>query len=313
MSDQSLDPKDTEGSLLPDNYSHGTAQSDPVASDIDADAATLFPATTGAYGQAVPDAATDALSYADKPIQAHASKLSRAHPDATEPRPADHPDATDPQPVPGPDATAQGSGQRPAAPEGALTVTILEAARILREEKGFDEIKPRAIQRYCSGERRAGQLRCYWNYQSDQYLVDRQSLDELAERLSNEAPKGTQTDITSATDVDADNTKAATGPLQDARNIDLDIYDHPYVQRLEHRIDKQEERYTKLQAEYREDMNSAQQRLIQLQQATVIGNSETLADFMLKSGQGLSGEPAADTITKLDDEDVQPSQDRPAN
>ena len=302
MSDQRLNPSDADGSLLPHNDIHDAAQFDAGALDVEADAKTLFPATAGVHGQAVPDASTDEESFPEEPIQAHAAALSRTHPDVTEPSPIDRPVG------PG-----QGNNQRPAVPDGVLTVTILEAARILRDEKGFDEIKPRAIQRYCSGERRAGQLRCYWNYHSDQYLVDRQSLDELAERLSNEAPKGTAADIASTPDVDTANATMVAGTPKDAGSMDLGIYDHPYVQRLEQRIDKQDERYLKLQAEYREDMNSAQQRLIQLQQATVIGNSETLADFMLKSGQGFSGEPAVETKTGRDDEGIPPHQDRPAN
>ena len=295
-----------------------TPSMSPSSSGVPADdqkSDTLFPAATANKRLSDPVAVDRAEPNHQDPVEPESKPTDRTAPDAAEPLPSENPAVTERDQEPRPGTTGQGSRKRSnPAPEGAITVTILEAARILREEKGFDEIKPRAIQRYCSGERRAGQLKCYWNYQSDQYLVDRASLDEFAERLSNEAPRGISPEEPTKSPVAASASKPAEllgGSVQDTQNVDLTVYDHPYVKKLEDRIDKHEERYAKLQADYREDMNSAQQRLIQLQQATVIGNSETLADFMLKSGQGLSDEIASERSSSSGDDDLLADQDQP--
>lgn len=73
---------------------------------------------------------------------------------------------------------------------------------------------------------------------------------------------------------------------------DLDIYSHPYVLKLEERNTKLEE---KLEAQVRRTeqiQTDAQKQLIELHRMTAVGQSETLANFMLKARGWLSaGKP----------------------
>ena len=71
--------------------------------------------------------------------------------------------------------------------------------------------------------------------------------------------------------------------------MDLDIYDHPYVRRLEV-ASRSWKRSTKRKcaAPKRSRLNS-QEQLIELQRLTAIGQSQTLADFMLKARDWVLG------------------------
>ncbi len=71
---------------------------------------------------------------------------------------------------------------------------------------------------------------------------------------------------------------------------DLDIYEHPYVKRLEDRVEKLEAKY-EAQVRRTEDIQlKSQQQIIELQRMTAIGQSQTLADFMLKAKDWLLGQ-----------------------
>jgi hypothetical protein len=64
---------------------------------------------------------------------------------------------------------------------------------------------------------------------------------------------------------------------------ELDIFEHPYVKRLEGQVEKWENKYHD-QVRRTEDIQLASQKqIIELQRMTAIGQSETLADFMLKA------------------------------
>jgi hypothetical protein len=70
---------------------------------------------------------------------------------------------------------------------------------------------------------------------------------------------------------------------------DLDIFSHPYVARLERQIEKLEAKY-EAQIRRTEDIQlKAQERLVELQRMTTIGQSKTLADFMLQAKQWIVG------------------------
>jgi hypothetical protein len=70
----------------------------------------------------------------------------------------------------------------------------------------------------------------------------------------------------------------------------LDIYEHPYVKRLEDRVEKLEAKY-EAQVRRTEDIQlKSQQQIIELQRMTAIGQSQTLADFMLKAKDWLLGQ-----------------------
>lgn len=76
--------------------------------------------------------------------------------------------------------------------------------------------------------------------------------------------------------------------------LDRDIYDHPYVKRLENQVEKLEKKYDD-QVRRTEDIQlKSQQQIIELQRMTAIGQSQTLADFMLRAKEyflGPAGEP----------------------
>jgi hypothetical protein len=70
---------------------------------------------------------------------------------------------------------------------------------------------------------------------------------------------------------------------------DLDIYEHPYVKRLEDQVEKLE---GKLDAQVRrteEIQSRSQASLIELQRMVAVGQSETLANFMLKAKDWMLG------------------------
>ena len=64
---------------------------------------------------------------------------------------------------------------------------------------------------------------------------------------------------------------------------EVDIYEHPYVKKLEERNEKLEAKYEAQVRRTEEIQMKSQQQLIELQRMTAIGQSETLGDFMLKA------------------------------
>jgi hypothetical protein len=69
-----------------------------------------------------------------------------------------------------------------------------------------------------------------------------------------------------------------------------DIYEHPYVKRLEDRCDKLE---AKLDAQVRrteEIQIRSQEKLLELQRMTAVGQSQTLAEFMLRAKDWVLGQ-----------------------
>ena len=79
---------------------------------------------------------------------------------------------------------------------------------------------------------------------------------------------------------------ARHGPPRD------DIYEHPYVRRLEDRCEKLE---AKLDAQVRrteEIQIRSQEKLLELQRMTAVGQSQTLAEFMLKAKDLILGRGA---------------------
>ena len=70
---------------------------------------------------------------------------------------------------------------------------------------------------------------------------------------------------------------------------ELDVYEHPYVKRLESQVEKLE---GKLDAQVRrteEIQSRSQASLIELQRMVAVGQSETLANFMLKAKDWMLG------------------------
>ncbi|MGH1419413.1 MAG: hypothetical protein ACRBCJ_11200 [Hyphomicrobiaceae bacterium] len=207
----------------------------------------------------------------------------------------------------GEDATGRGVQQRPVIPEGEETMTILQATDYLRE-KGFDDIKPRSVQRYCTGERRQGQLICYWHDKSQQHLVSTTSLENFAERLANELPKGTNDETpsdqpepsvpheTTASDPEQTPEPKAQVPL--SKNYD-ELFDHPYVRRLEQQVNEYQEKWETQVKTTEEIQRQHSKGLADMHQQLMIATSKNYADAYLE----LSNTPK--TPSTDDDKDYQ--------
>jgi hypothetical protein len=74
----------------------------------------------------------------------------------------------------------------------------------------------------------------------------------------------------------------------------VDVYEHPYVKRLEAQVDKLEKKLDDQVRRTEEIQLRGQEKLLELQRMTAVGQSQTLADFMLKAKAwmlGTGGEP----------------------
>jgi hypothetical protein len=75
-----------------------------------------------------------------------------------------------------------------------------------------------------------------------------------------------------------------------SRHVDeLDIFEHPYVKRLENQVEKWEGKYQEQVRRTEEIQMKSTQQILELQRMTAIGQSETLADFMLKAKEWVLG------------------------
>jgi len=101
----------------------------------------------------------------------------------------------------------------------------------------------------------------------------------------------TRQDMTDEEKRDAIGTTRQDTSRRDA-TTDLDIYEHPYVKKLEDRCEKLEAKYEAQVRRTEEIQLQSQQQLLELQRMTAVGQSQTLADFMLKAKDFILG-PAA--------------------
>jgi len=84
-------------------------------------------------------------------------------------------------------------------------------------------------------------------------------------------------------------------PPDTSRHVgtDRDIFEHPYVKKLEAQVEKWEGKFHD-QVRRTEDIQlKGAQQLLELQRMTAVGQSETLADFMLKAKDWILGPGAA--------------------
>jgi hypothetical protein len=83
--------------------------------------------------------------------------------------------------------------------------------------------------------------------------------------------------------------------------LELDIYEHPYVKRLEERNEKLEAKYEAQVRRTEEIQMKSQQQIIELQRMTAVGQSQTLADFMLKAKGWLVGDGSENDKREADE------------
>lgn len=93
----------------------------------------------------------------------------------------------------------------------------------------------------------------------------------------------TQSSLPGAIEKDAGEIRVEKG------SPDFDIYEHPYVKKLEARCSSLEEKYDNQVRRTEEIQIRSQEQLIELQRMVQVGQSETLANFFLKAKDSLFG------------------------
>ena len=173
-------------------------------------------------------------------------------------------------------------------PKGEETLTVLAASKYLRN-LGFDDQTPHNIQRYCRGERRRGQLTCYWHEDDQQHLISKASLRRFAERLSNEAkrPLPSETDHVNQP-IDESNNKPETSKTSntqkttDKRSNFDGVFDHPFVLRLEGQIKELKDDYKQQVLRTEDIQRQHSQEIANLHQQLMIATSQSYADAYLE-------------------------------
>jgi hypothetical protein len=181
-----------------------------------------------------------------------------------------------------PDAPA-----RPAAPleESAYTVSI-EAAADRYAEAAFP--RPiRRLQKYCA----RGDLECrkVETASGEKYLITPESIERHIAYIKETAGRaqarpgasGRTTETSQETDLKGDASEHAPTRPDASHSMDLNIFEHPYVKRLEKEIDEYKGKYEHQVRRTEQVLENANARLIELQQANAIASSETLAKYML--------------------------------
>lgn len=79
---------------------------------------------------------------------------------------------------------------------------------------------------------------------------------------------------------------------------DVDIYEHPYVRQLEERASRFEKKYDDLVLRNEEREARRDKDMIELQRMITVGQSETLANFMLKAKDLILGTGALDKVDR---------------
>jgi hypothetical protein len=68
---------------------------------------------------------------------------------------------------------------------------------------------------------------------------------------------------------------------------DLDIFEHPYVKRLESEVEKWQGKFEDQVQRTQEVLEASNRNLMELQRTTAVANSQTLTDYLLKAGKFL--------------------------
>lgn len=185
---------------------------------------------------------------------------------------------------------------RPGAPlpEQEFTLTIEEVA-VLYERAGFP--RPiRRIQKYCA----RGDLDCrkVETLSGQKYLITAQSVERhialIAQTQGASGHGQARLDAPERTEEQGDEiaSSVATPPDAPARPgapavSDLSVFEHPYVKRLEREVEEFKSKFETQVRRTEQVLETANHNLIELQQASAIANSETLAKYMLAStGRG---------------------------
>jgi hypothetical protein len=149
----------------------------------------------------------------------------------------------------------------------------------------------RTIQRYCA----AGKLDCHKIEipYGDQYVITPASVERHVAyikevrpaQVSRGEPRSVATSRTEERAASAEPRQPATSPGEPRQDA-ADVFQHPYVKRLEGEVDRLNDKYEQQVRRTEEVLQDANARLIELQQANAIAQSETLAKYMLQLRAG---------------------------
>jgi hypothetical protein len=203
--------------------------------------------------------------------------------------------------------------------DSEYTLTIEDAAE--RYEHAGHARTARTIQRYCA----SGHLDCrrLETQFGEKYLITEVSVAKHIAYIEEVRPTATGRDVSrpAATDVAAevrhdeprqpappsadtsrqDATHFPAGIIDDnprqpastSRDVsrrvatDIDIFEHPYVKRLEGEVEKWQGKFEAQVQRTQEVLESSNKNLMELQRTTAVANSQTLAEFILKAGRFL--------------------------
>ena len=198
---------------------------------------------------------------------------------------------------------------RPVAPgsDSDFTLSLEEVAE--RYASAGHSRTLRSLQRYCvSGHLDAQKIA---TATGDKYLVTPQSVERHIAQIAELAAitpvasrrvlsrQDATTSVINDQAIWQENTKATARPTPDdattvrdvSRQVepDTNIFEHPYVIRLEAQIEKWEGKYHEQVRRTEEIQIRNSEKLVELQRMTTIGQSKTLAEFMLQARNWLMG------------------------
>ncbi len=170
------------------------------------------------------------------------------------------------------------SAQTP--PDHADLVTVEEAVEIFRE-RGLPR-HMRTIQKYCS--RTTGRALVSYQVPTEngiRYMIERSSIDRFIGDAAQQAPTGKLGPEALA---ESQIEHASEKGEQWSAGLELnDLLTHPFVQRLETQVERLERRNEHLQTRIQNVLIDANERLIELQKANAVAQSENLGTFLLEA------------------------------
>lgn len=182
--------------------------------------------------------------------------------------------------------TAEASSAVEVPPDTADLVTVEEAVLIFRE-RGLPR-HMRTIQKYCS--RTTGRVLVSYQVPTEngiRYMIERSSIDRFIANAAQQAPTGKLEQETIiepvAQNVTPNVTPNRERPAPVASVDHSDIFENPIVQRLEAQVERLESRNEQLQSRIQNVLIDANERLIELQKANAIAQSENLGTFLLEA------------------------------
>jgi hypothetical protein len=211
------------------------------------------------------------------------------------------------------------SRQDATSPDSEYTLSIDEAAE--RYAHAGHPRTPRSIQRYCAnGHLDSRRIETQFG---EKYLITPASVAKHIAYIEEVRPTATGHDLPrpaattmaseqsrdehrpeGSTDTDLSRQVATSSVKQEPSDVerhapptspdvprpaatDVDIFDHPYVRRLETEVEKWQEKWQE-QVQRTQDVHEDSNRnLMELQRTTAVANSQTLPEFILKAGRFL--------------------------